>query len=207
MIHGLVFAVISSALRLASPLAANHDDQAYFPPSLYETTIRCGLFGPAARLEVMSDFTAHWYGKHLLAAGEKPLFGTSGPTLRFTWLRSFHAPVVIRLDTAANGTVTMTSTELSGAGGYEPGTVARRIERPLSPEEIGVLTRTLEDTAVLEQAAGTCDLGVDGARWIIESIGPKGYRFVDRQSPRDGPVRELGLLMLGFTGWEPDPVY
>ena len=207
MIHDLVFAIISGALAFASPSGASQEDHEYFPPSLYETTIRCGFFGLGRRHEVMDDFKADWYGKHLRAAGEKPLFRTSGPTLRFTWLRTFQAPVLIRLDTAAGGTVTMTATELSGAGGYEPGTVARRIERPLAPDETAALIRTLEDTAVLEQASATCNLGLDGAQWVIESIGPEGYRFIDRWSPEDGPVRELGLLMLGFTGWDPDSIH
>jgi hypothetical protein len=208
MIHGLVFAIASGALGLASPAgASSQDGQAYFPPSLYEATIQCGLFGRGPRREVMSDFLSNWYGGHLRAAGEAPLFRMSGPTLRFTWLRSFHAPVVIRLDTAANGTVMMTATELSGKGGYDPGTIARRIERPLSAQEAAALTRTLEETAILEQAPRTCRLGMDGAEWIIESVGPHGYRFVDRWTPSDGPVRELGLLMLSFTSWAPDPIY
>ncbi|CAN5348165.1 hypothetical protein BH10PSE1_BH10PSE1_21200 [soil metagenome] len=199
--------IILLVLGLATPATARQSSKSYFPSSLYESTVKCGLSGPRARLQIMDDFRASWYGKHLSAAGEAALFQMSGPTLRFTWLRTFHAPVVIRVDTTADGSVTMTATELSGAGGYEPGTVSRRIERRLSDEETAALVRTLEDTAVLEQPPRACDLGLDGAQWIIESVGPNGYWFVDRQSPRDGPVRELGLLMLGSTDWAPDPIY
>lgn len=208
MIHGIVSAVFSGVLSLTSPTWASvQDGPAYFPQSLRETTLRCGLFGPGARREVLSDFVADWYGHHLRAAGEAPLFEATGPTLRFTWLRTFHAPVVIRLDTAADGTVTMTATELSGHGGYEPGTVARRIERRLSATEAAALTQVVGETAVLQQAAGACDIGLDGARWIVESVGPGGYRFVDRQSPESGPVRAFGLHLIGLTGWTYDNLY
>lgn len=48
---------------------------------------------------------------------------------------------------------------------------------------------------------------MDGARWIIETAGPGGYRFIDRQSPDNGPVREVGLVLLGLTGWEVGDIY
>ena len=208
MIHSFVSAALAGVLSLTSPpWTPVQDGPAYFPQSLRETSLRCGLFGPGARREVLSDFVADWYGRHLRAAGEAPLFEATGPTLRFTWLRTFHAPVVIRLDTASDGTVTMTATELSGQGGYEPGTVARRIERRLSAGEAAALRRMVEQTGVLRQAPRTCDLGLDGAQWIVESAGPGGYRFVDRQSPESGPVRAFGLHLIGLTGWTYDNLY
>jgi hypothetical protein len=208
MIHGFVSAAFSGVLGLAALTGAPvQDGPAYFPEALSKTTLRCGLLGSGARREVLSDFVAEWYGRHLRAAGEAPLFEATRPTLRFTWLRTFHAPVVIRLDTAADGTVTMTATELSGQGGYEPGTVARRIERSLSAAEAAALKRVVEETAVLQQAPRTCDLGLDGAQWIVEAAGPGGYRFVDRQSPERGPVRVFGLHLIGLTGWTYENVY
>lgn len=187
--------------------ARDRQGEAYFPQALREATLRCGLFGPGARREVMSEQVASWYAGHLAAAGEAPLFRSNGRSLRFTWLRSFHAPVVIRLDTGADGAVTMTATELSGQGGYEPGTVARRIERRLTAAEAAAVMRTLEDTRVLGQAPATCALGLDGAQWIVEFAGPGGYQFVERQSPDKGPVRELGLHLIGLTGWRYESIY
>lgn len=208
MIHRLAIAMLFSLLGCTSPSEPPHrDSQGYFPASLYEKRVRCGLFGPGSRREVMNDFTASWYGRHLEAAGEAPLFAAPEPVLRFTWLRTFQAPVIVRLNTAPDGTITMTATELSGAGGYEPGDVARRVERPLSAQETAALARTLNDTRVLEQPPADCRWGMDGDQWIIESGGPGGYRFLDRWSPEGGPVRALGLLMLGFTGWTSDPLY
>lgn len=193
-----------------APFPVSAEDRAgtaYFPQALRATTLRCGLFGPGARREVMGEHTVGWYGKHLAAAGEAPLFRSAGPSLRFTWLRTSHAPLVVRLDTATDGAVTMTATELSGHGGYEPGTVARRIERRLTAEETAALARVLEETAVLKQAPANCKLGLDGAQWVVEAVGPDGYRFVDRQSPEKGPVRAFGLHLIGLTGWIYDSIY
>src|ERR1700754_2651077 len=111
MIQGLAISVGALGLVLTANGAAQ-DDRAYFPRSLYETKGRCGLLGLGGTQEAMSDFTARWYAEHLRAAGEGPLSDMPGPTLRFTWLRTFHAPVVIRVGPAANGGLTLTATEL-----------------------------------------------------------------------------------------------
>lgn len=208
MIHRLACAIFLGLIGCSSPAAVtDHESRGYFPASLYEKGVRCGLLGPGSRHPVMDDFKAAWYGRHLQAAGEEPLSARSGPTLRFTWLRTFQAPVIVRLNTAPTGAVTMTATELSGAGGYEPGVVAKRVVRVLSPQETVALTRTVRTTKVLEQPAVDCRMGVDGEQWIIESVGTDGYRFPDRWAPEQGPVRELGLRLLGFTGWTDEATY
>lgn len=207
MIHRLAFSILLGLIGCSSPAeVTDHESRGYFPASLYEKVVRCGLFGPGSRHPVMDDFKAAWYGGNLQAAGEEPLFKMPGPALRFTWLRTFQAPVIVRLNTAPDGTLTMTATELSGAGGYEPGVVARRVVRVLSARETAALARIMSDMKVLEQPIADCPMGMDGEQWIIESVGPDGYRFLDRWSPEDGPVHALGLLMLGFTGWTSGPI-
>jgi hypothetical protein len=194
---------ISAGVLALSVLAGEPGQQgpAYFPQALYEASRNCGILGLGGRRAVMDDHSAHWYGGHLSAAGERPIFANRRSTLRFTWLRTFDAPVVVRIDRTGDGAVLMTATELSGQGGYEPGTVARRVERRLSAQETAALDQMLRETDVLAQAPIECAIGLDGAQWVVESAGPSGYRFVERQSPSDGPVRELGLHLLALTGW------
>jgi hypothetical protein len=48
---------------------------------------------------------------------------------------------------------------------------------------------------------------LDGAQWIIETAGQDGYRFIDRQSPDEGPVRKVGLALLRLTGWDVGAIY
>ena len=170
----------------------------------------------------MNDFRSGWYSSHLGAAEEPGLWKAAPPheidgigVLRFTWLRSFHAPVIIRLEAMRNGRFRLMAVELSGAGGYAPGRVVREVERRLSADETIGLVRLLNEGGVLDlsptddcavQADGTVIIRGDGAHWIFEANGPTGYRFVDRWSA-DGPVRELGLHLIGLTGWTYDRVY
>ena len=208
MIHGVAFPISAGVLGLAL-LAGKlaQDGTAYFPRSLHEATVTCTwsnrTFGKAA----MNDHRAAWYGSHLHAAGETPIFDSPTRTLRFTWLRTFHEPVIVRVDMPAGGAALITATELSGKGGYTPGGVARRVERRLSVEETASLARTLDETDALAQPPTGCELGADGAQWILESTGPGGYVFVDEWTPRDGPVRALGLHLIELTGWSYDRVY
>ncbi|MFN3513623.1 MAG: hypothetical protein ACK41C_11285 [Phenylobacterium sp.] len=41
----------------------------------------------------------------------------------------------------------------------------------------------------------------------MEAVDDGRYRYVERSSPEDGPIRDLGMTMLGFTGWNLDPIY
>lgn len=177
----------------------------YFPPALFQQTVHCGL-GWRKR-HVLNDFEDAWYSEHLRAAGERPLSFASGSpeALRFTWLRSFHPPVIVRVEWAPTGAATLTATMLSGAGGYQPGEVSNTISRTLTQDEVERLL-VLRETALREPPVD-CTMMLDGARWVVEASGPGGYRYVNRQSPETGAVRELGLALLGFTGWDVEPTY
>jgi hypothetical protein len=44
------------------------------------------------------------------------------------------------------------------------------------------------------------DRGCDGADWILEAVKDGRYKLVIRWSPRNGPVRTLGLTMVNKLG-------
>jgi hypothetical protein len=197
----LILGVTAAAIAI---VAIPADSVRYFPPSL-ATKAACGL-------PVVSDFEAEWYGSALRAAHEAPLYGplsTTGTTAtyRFTWLRSFHHPIIIRVDERSSGVRILTAKGLSGAGGYAKGVIDNQLVRPLSQAEGAKFHSLLTTTHVLDLAATDCHAGADGAPWIIEAQTRDGYRYVNRWSPQDGPVRDVGVLLLGFTGWHVDPVY
>jgi len=97
--------------------------------------------------------------------------------------------------------------QLSGAGGYAPGTVNRQLDRPLSSREARALEAALRRTNIFHVPL-TCDLGgVDGAEWLVEGVDRTGYHFTKDWSPRHGGVREIGLMMLGLTGWTFKEIY
>jgi hypothetical protein len=186
----------------------------YFPAALGEATVGCDGGGEARPQPVLGDFERKWYSRHLAAAGERPLHQPPPPavegaaaTLRFTWLRSFHAPVVIRVETDAAGERRLFARQLSGAGGYDPGHVEKRLERALTRRESKRLEAALEGTRLFDRPGDPCELGVDGAQWIFESSGPGGYRFASYWTPREGSANRLGLLLMELTGWTFGMVY
>ena len=130
-------------------------------------------------------------------------------TVRFTWLRSFHADITIRAETHNDGRVRLHARRgpqrFDDRPGCAPGGEGCEMTRLLTGSEALRLTRARE--AVLAGPVRDCRWGLDGARWIVESVDHGDYRFAHDWSPQEGAVRELGLLMLEFTGWEVEPVY
>jgi hypothetical protein len=178
----------------------------YFPPS---------YVGPSGSREptLLNQLENDWYSGQLAAAQEPSLYSESlNPhiagrmTVRFTWLRTFHPPVVVRLEIAGQD-VRLIAKQLSGAGGYEAGTIAKRIDRPLTVRE-GVRVRAaLARTHVFALPATEGGLGADGAQWLFEGVDERGYHFVHRWSPKNGDVRDLGMVLLRLTGWRFGDVY
>lgn len=182
----------------------------YFPASLMRTNYTCRETG---NLPILDDWKVAWYSGRLAAAGEPSLLEAvkqEAPKLdvyRFTWLRSFDKPIVIRIEQAKSGALLMTATRLSGIGGYVPGSVEARIVKDLSQDEARQFRRALSAANGLRLKAVSCRWGYDGAQWIFEGVDRGRYRYVQRWTPDRGSMRALGLVMLSFTGWEIEPVY
>ncbi|ALN56216.1 hypothetical protein GLE_0858 [Lysobacter enzymogenes] len=142
-----------------------------------------------------------WYSRHLAAAAEPSLScGGSARGYRFTWLRSFHHPVIVRVSAQAG----VEAVELDGAGGYEPGAVLRRSRAPLTAVQLQALRAAFD---ALDAAPATQDRNtLDGAEWILERRDASDHRVWVRTSPRDGALHVLGQDMLRLSGWTfPDP--
>jgi hypothetical protein len=188
----------------------------FFPRALYGLPIDCSDLGslPSRRpMMALSDFQQQWFSSHLAAAGEQPLLTLAAETpadaflMRFIWLPTFHNPVVVRLESTTRGAPRIVAVRLSGAGGYEPGQVFKRIERRLSDEEWQRISSLMARTELLEQEPAECQLGLDGSEWIVEAVDQDGYHFIKRWSPEEGPVREFGSLLLELTGWQLGEIY
>ncbi len=190
--------------------AAGTGADSYFPTALRTTTYRCPNYPEPVAL--LTDFEVNWYSKYLIAAGELPLLsqlklpGRSN-AYRFIWLRSFHKPVIIHILQAEDGSLVMTATRLSGESGSKPGVIERRVRRQLNTVEQRRFQAALAATKRLRLPAVTCRRGYDGANWIIEGVDKGRYRFVERWSPKCGSIRDLGLLMLSYSGFALEPLY
>ncbi|HEX2558444.1 hypothetical protein, partial [Phenylobacterium sp.] len=166
----LSLGMVGAALLTAAAAEGRFDrlpEQQYLPASFEEPTVTCGHGGPEAsrpvKREVASAFEARWYSSHWRAAQERSLYvaslapGAEGTrTYRFTWLRSFHQPVVVRIDDQASGEMRLTATMLSGDGGFSPGRIARRVERVLSAAEAAALREAVTSSKVFDLAPADC---------------------------------------------------
>ena len=222
ILGALAFVVLAAAA--GSGLLDRLPPQPYFPPELAEPRERAcdpeGAQYPDSIVEtrttepVVDDFHAQWFGVHLRAAQEVSLSRpppsdepSPARSIRFTWLRTFHQPVVVRIDETPDGRMRLTARRLTGLGGYDPGGVADRRDRDLTPAEAETLRRALARIDVFELLPLGCGGGVDGAEWILEARQDRRYHLARRWTPKGGGVHELGLLLLGFTHWEFERVY
>ncbi len=183
----------------------------YFAPELAVRPSGCP-WNP--REPMLADFEADWFAGELRQFAEPSLYlisleptGSRPKTLRFTWIPSFHDPIVVRIETAVTGEAMLTAKLRPGGAGFFGGET-RYLERRLTHDESQAIENMIRDGQLLNQAAKDCRMGLDAAQWIVEATdGPQGYVFVARWSPDAGPVRDFGLAMIGLTGWHMEPVY
>lgn len=158
---------------------------------------------------VLGSFEAQWYAEELRNLREEPLFQqgqAADRVVRFTWIRSFHAAVVVRTIETPTGDVRLVAKQAAGRdgcpslGGNDCG-----IDRWLTSSEKARLAEL--HAKVLSGPVINCSFGVDGARWIVESSGQGDYRFAQAFTPKTGPVREFGDALLDMTGWGFSEVY
>jgi hypothetical protein len=153
------------------------------------------------------EFTGQWYSRNLRAMGEPSLScgQLDGEAVyRFVWLRSFDAPISVRVVHSA-GRTSVVAVTLTGQGGYDPGQVAHRGEAGRSAREWSELSNALEQTRFWAMPAiSRHAMGVDGARWIVEGRRGDSYHLVDRWSPDKGAYRVAGLLFLKLAALLPD---
>jgi hypothetical protein len=151
------------------------------------------------------QFKAKWYSQELKVLEEPSLLEQSKTpsceSYRFLWLRSFHHPVVIRLDIRADGIGVLTTKVASGTGGFKPGHLVENTSRPLTREQTQAFLGRLERVSFWSLPSHVDDQnGTDGSQWVIEGVREGKYHLADRWSPDNGPVRELGInLAVGLA--------
>ena len=215
MIRG--YALVLTLLVLAAALFTGWYGSTraeYFPTSLMRQQLICPPGSDVDSISVLDQFEVDWYSEELRSLEEPSLYrpaAKSAPrhveTVRFTWIRSFHDPVVIRIDSYPDGATWLTAKRR--AIGWVPApTWERRLTRQLRPQEVERFKRLLSSSRVLDQPSVDCRVGLDGARWIVEAARPReDYTYINRFSPESGPVHRLGLELISLTGWKFDRVY
>lgn len=177
----IVFFVTSTAWPLIP-------QEAYFPE------------GVLANNSWENEFRTNWYSRELRVLEEPSLFGMaknySWESYRFLWIRTFHHPIAIRLDIRADGIGILTTKVASGTGGFAPGHLVENTSRPLGLDQTrAFLALTNKIGFWLLPSNDGVKFGLDGSQWIVEGVKKGKYHVVDRWSPYEGPVHELGLTL------------
>jgi hypothetical protein len=164
--------------------------------------------------KTLDPFKVEWYTGQLAAAGE-PVISPTGSdrreVLRFSWIPTFDPTLTVRV-VRKGPKVTMVAKRLSGAGGYQPGTLDREIKRSVSLRDWDRLMGMLDqadfwnmpsDEPLLKcDSEGHCSIGADGSQWVLEVADSSRYHVVDRWYFGDYPEFEsLCLCLLERSGF------
>lgn len=133
------------------------------------------------------DFVMKWYSKHLFAMKEPLLFNkkVTKVVYRFTWLRTFHKPVAIRIE-KENSKYKVYWKMLSGAGGYEPGEIIVEKSKAITKTEWLKFIDLVKKSNFWKMDLGRISIGNDGSEWILEGVNQTDYRAVSVWSPNKG---------------------
>ena len=165
----------------------------------------------------LSSFVLLWYSEHLAAMAEPVLTRIDerpAEAYRFLWLRTFHHPVVLRLQDVG-GEKTLVVKQTNGAGGYRPGELVVDRTIRVGAEEWNTF-QSLLDAAGYWRAAETDrdEMGGDGAQWVLEAVRDGRYHIVERWSPDERysseenlNFRDACLYLLKLSGLAIEPLY
>ena len=157
----------------------------------------------------LDDSSASWYSTFLKALREPSLLPSGEEAdrhaYRFTWLRTFHHPIAVRVELGIEEPIVITKMT-DGMGGYEPGNLIRDEQALLSPKQIQSLEKVIGDVDFWHLPTGRGE-GIDGAEWIVEARLDANYHVATLWSPKDGPVRHLGLAFLDLGNVQDELIY
>ena len=153
----------------------------------------------------LDTFVNTWYSKMLFALKEPILKNYHGDKeiYRFTWLRTFHHPVSVRLE--KQGDIVKLFTKVcSGAGGYEPSQLIFDTTINATTEQLKTIQQKIYNINFWNLATEQHDDGgKDGSEWIIEAIKANKYHMVTRWTPsveRLGNFRSVGEYLISIAG-------
>jgi hypothetical protein len=149
-------------------------------------------------------YMASSYSLLLEAFDEPPLFPRKPSKdiecYRFTWTRAFHKPVVLRVDVKRENDATLTIKigELA-PWSHKITKLARNEKKRLEKDAVQSLKATVKRTNFFELPSYEKVEGLDGSDWTIEALVEGRYHIVSRWSPQNGPVREIGMVLIEFA--------
>ena len=158
----------------------------------------------------VARYRQDWYARTLAALAEPSFLELArrpGQAYRFLWLRHWHGPVSVRISRVGDLAVAEARTLHGRARVDETGDL-RAVRRVVLTGDQWQGLQARVDAAGFWQAPSQDpheDGTVEGARWVFEGIDDGRQHTMDRWSPDDPALVELGLHMLGLAGIEIPP--
>jgi len=125
------------------------------------------------------------YTRQLTAFKEPLLTADSSQSeiYRFTWLRTFHHPIAVRIEKHNNAS-NLYWKVTDGMGGYAPGKLIADKQKTISKETWNKFNYLLKQLNFWHMKKDSTELPVsDGAQWVLEGKSVNKYHFVDIQNP------------------------
>lgn len=144
------------------------------------------------------SFRERWYGSHLSAMQESPLYPPD-PNLpeqyRLLFLPTFQQSTVVHL-TNAGGAWRAICKRSDGDSGFSPGRLTSTRGRDLLGRKARKFAQLLDGMGFWDMSSFEESGGLDGSRAVLEGIRAGTYHVVDRWSPEGTPYAKLVEFLL-----------
>ncbi len=146
-------------------------------------------------------FVNTWFSKQLTALNEPKLYKNYDfESYRFTWLRTFHNPISIRLEKRNNDYLLFVK-RANGAGGYNPGQVVQNDTIQITESQWNEVMSKIYNINFwgIPTVEKSDMIVMDGAMWIFEARKENNYNMVYRQTSKGTEINELCMLLLNMS--------
>lgn len=171
--------------------------QGYFPVDFFHDKEHAYLFVDGMPID---SFLVNWYSKHLYSLNEPLLYNKplEKETYRFTWLRTFHNPIAIRIE--KSGGKPMIHWKVNdGTGGYEPDNLTVDRSKSISLKKWNKFKSLLQAYDFWAREMPKRSFDADGSEWILEGNDMVNYRAMSVWSPSEGAYFEACIYLIDLT--------
>lgn len=156
-------------------------------------------YKPNVVKNVYDTFVVKWYSDVLFAMREPLLFNKkmNKEIYRFTWLRSFHNPIVITIVNTQNQSFNLFWKEFEGE--HRNGKNIVNKSKQISRLEWITFRLKLSKSHFWTMGAGRIPGGLDGSEWILEGADDTKYKVATVWSPKGGDYYKACMYLLSLT--------